>query len=533
MTSQDDLWQGLMRDEIPVMNNLCHGLRTIGLFILLLPSLVASELWVSPLFSDGMVLQSEKPIAVWGKAAAGTEVEVELDTCTVKNQAGADGKWRVNLDSRHAGGPYQMKIKAGVQEMVFKDVMIGQVWLCSGQSNMVLEVFKTSEANTPVENDPLLRVFTLGRKASAQPDENMSVKSIEKLNWIGTRADTAAGFSAVAYHFGKAIREATGEAVGMIVSAVGGTEIDTWTDRETLQSHPELSGIVERWETHLKQLPELEAEHVKKMAEWIIEAEKAKSEGVVPKRQPGAPVKAGSRNALSANFNAMLYPLIPYTLRGFLWYQGENDGGPARANLYEKNFSAFIQSLRRHWKDESLPFYYVQVANYGNRNSDSPSMAAIVREAQRMALKLPHVGMAVTIDIGEAQDIHPKNKKDVGLRLARHALANEYGKKIQKSGPLVKSASRSGESILVEFTDAEGLNVPDQQAPAQFEVGDESGHFTKVNAKMDGEKVVINWPKEKSANSVRYAWAANPLANLYNSAHLPASPFQVAVTTQK
>ena len=127
MTSQDDLWQGLMRDEIPVMNTMCQGLRAIGLFLFLLPSLVASELWVSPLFSDGMVLQSEKPIAVWGKAAAGTEVEVELDTCTVKKQAGADGKWRVNLDSRHAGGPYQMKIKAGVQEMVFKDVMIGQV----------------------------------------------------------------------------------------------------------------------------------------------------------------------------------------------------------------------------------------------------------------------------------------------------------------------------------------------------------------------------------------------------------------------
>ena len=522
-----------MRDEIPPMNTICHGLRTLSVFILLLPSLVASELWMSPLFSDGMVLQSEKPIAVWGKAAAGAEVEVVLDTCSAKNQAGADGKWRVNLDPRHAGGPYEMKIKVGAQEMVFKDVMIGQVWLCSGQSNMVLEVSKTSEANAPVENDPLLRVFTLGRKSSAQPDENMSIKSVEKLYWIGTRADTVASFSAVAYHFGKAIREATGEAVGMIVSAVGGTEIDTWTDLETLKSNPELSGIVDRWETHLKQLPELEAEHAKKLAEWTIEAEKAKSEGVAPKRQPPAPMKAGSRNALSANFNAMLYPLIPYTVRGFLWYQGENDGVPARANLYEKNFPAFIQSLRHHWKDETLPFYYVQVANYGNRDSDSPSMAATIREAQRMALKLPHVGMAVTIDIGEAKDIHPKNKKDVGLRLARHALANEYGKSIQKSGPLVKSATRSGESILVEFTDAEGLNVPDQQAPAQFEVRDESGRFTKVDAKIDGEKVVITWPKEKSASSVRYAWAANPLANLYNAAHLPASPFQVAVTTQK
>lgn len=227
MTSQDDLWQSVMRDEIPAMNTTCHGLRMLSVFLLLLPSLVASELSVSPLFSDGMVLQSEKPIAVWGKAAAGAEVEVVLDTCTAKNQAGADGKWRVNLDPRHAGGPYEMKIKSGAQEMVFKDVMIGQVWLCSGQSNMVLEVSKTSEANAPVENDPLLRVFTLGRKSSAQPDENMSIKAVEKLYWIGTRADTAASFSAVAYHFGKAIREATGEAVGMIVSAVGGTEIDT------------------------------------------------------------------------------------------------------------------------------------------------------------------------------------------------------------------------------------------------------------------------------------------------------------------
>ncbi len=498
-----------------------------ALSLLFCAHLNAGQIWLPELFSDGMVLQAGKPVAVWGKAGSSAEVSVAVGEEVSTARADESGKWRVNLKPLAPGGPYRITIRSGAEEVCLNDVLAGQVWLCSGQSNMGLELSKTAEAAAPVASDPLLRVFTLPRQASATPEEKMSVRKFQNKPWMQTLPETAAGFSAVAYYFGKAIREATGEPVGMIVAAVGGTEIDTWTDRETLESNPELKGILERWNEHVKDLPKLEEEYVQKMAVWTANSEKG--DGSASRRPPGRPLKPGERNSPSANFNAMLHPLIPYTIRGFLWYQGENDTTDTRSALYEKHFQIFITRMRQLWGEKALPFYFVQLANYGPAGTVGGG-APEVREAQRKALSLPKTGMAVTIDIGDAADIHPKNKKEVGLRLARHALAGEYGKPVKTSGPLVESAMQDGASVVVKFTQAEGLNVPDGSAPGQFQVAGETGGFITVTGKIVGENVLLAWQGPGAARRVRYAWAGNPLANLYNAEKLPASPFEIPVS---
>ncbi|MEI8309371.1 MAG: sialate O-acetylesterase [Verrucomicrobiota bacterium] len=500
---------------------------TCVLSLLVCAHLNAGQIWLPELFSDGMVLQEGKPVAVWGKAGISAEVSVAVGEVVSTAHADESGKWRVNLKPLPAGGPYQITIRSGAEEVCLNDVLAGQVWLCSGQSNMGLELSKTAEAAAPVASDPLLRVFTLPRQASATPEEKMSVRKFQSKPWIRTLPETASGFSAVAYYFGKAIREATGQPVGMIVAAVGGTEIDTWTDKETLESNPELKGILERWNEHVKALPALEEDYTQKMAAWTANSEKG--DGSASRRPPHPPTKPGERNSPSANFNAMLNPLIPYTIRGFLWYQGENDAVETRSALYEKHFPIFIRRMRQLWGDEALPFYFVQIANYGPADKIGGGWPEI-REGQRKALSLPKTGMAVAIDIGDAADIHPKNKKDVGIRLARHALANEYGKPMKTSGPLAKSARQNEASVVVEFAEAEGLNVPDGAAPGQFEVAGETGEFVKATGKIVGGNVILAWPGSGAAKAVRYAWAGNPMANLYNAEKLPASPFQLPVS---
>jgi sialate O-acetylesterase len=501
-------------------------------FLFVCAQLNAGQIWLPELFSDGMVLQADKPVAVWGKTGNSAEVSVAVGEEVLTTQANESGQWRVTLKPLPPGGPYQITIRSGDEKVCLSDVVAGQVWLCSGQSNMAMELSKTAGGAAPVASDPLLRVFTLPRQASATPQEKMSVRKFQNKPWIEVLPETAPGFSAVAYYFGKAIREATGQPVGIIVAAVGGTEIDTWTDRETLESNPELKGILERWNEHVKALPALEEEYNQKLALWTAESEKAKADGVTPRRPPGHPTKPGERNSPSANFNAMLHPLIPFTIRGFLWYQGENDATESRSSLYETHFPIFIKRMRQLWGDESLPFYYVQLSNYGPAGTNGGGWPTI-REAQRKALSLPKTGMAVTIDIGDAADIHPKNKKDVGLRLSRHALANEYGKPMKTSGPLAESAIQNGASVEVKFTNAEGLNVSDGSAPGQFELAGETGGFIKAAGKIVRESVILDWSGPGAARQVRYAWAGNPLANLYNVEKLPASPFEIPVNPGK
>ncbi len=475
-----------------------------------------------------MIVQEGSPVAVWGKASKFADVSVVLGESVATARADATGKWRVNVDPLPAGGPYEMTIRTGDEVLKLSDVMAGQVWFCSGQSNMAMELSKTAEGGAAVQSDPLLRVFTAARRSSANPEADLSARKFGGKPWIETLPKTAPEFSALAYYFGKAIREATGQPVGMIVSAVGGTQIDSWTDRQTLESSPELRGILERWEQHVKSLPALEAEHAEKMSGWKADSDKARAGGLPVPRPPAPPAKPGEKNSPMANYNAMLHPLIPYTIRGFLWYQGESDAVDGRVSLYGKHFPIFIRRIRQLWGNEALPFYFVQIASYGPPARPGGAGGPL-REAQRQALSLPHTGMAVTIDIGDEKDIHPKNKKDAALRLARHALANEYGRPLITDGPIVKSARQSGNSIVVGFRNAEGLHTRGEAAPGQFEVAGETGEFVPVEGRIAGDQVILSWPGPGDAKAVRYAWAGNPVANLYNGEMLPASPFEQAL----
>jgi sialate O-acetylesterase len=497
--------------------------------LVLASSAWAGELWLPGLFADGMVIQADRPVAVWGKADPSASVRITLGDKSLTATADASGRWQAALPAVAPGGPHQLTIASGDQTVTLNDVMAGQVWLCSGQSNMAMTLAATlnGKEEAGASEDPLLRVVTVARTPATQPKAEVNMArqrgSESTSPWLKAGPQTSGNFSGAAYYFAKSIRRTTGQPVGLIVAAYGGSMVRAWTDAKTLEQ-PALEPVRQVWDQHLQELPRLTAEYQEKLKEWEVAAQQAKDEGKKPPRKPGSPIKPGDYNSPSALYNGMLHPLIPYTVRGVLWYQGESDAN--RADLYRVHFPIFIESIRRHWGDAQLPFYFVQLAGYGP--VDKPGFSAL-RDAQRLALSLPHTGMAVAIDVGDAGDIHPKNKQAVGERLARWALAGQYGQKVEVSGPLPLQAQRQGQRVVVRFDHAAGLATTDGAAPACFELVDASGRAVPATAAIEGATVVLSWTGEQPPVTVRYGWAGTPAVNLCNGEKLPASPFELAV----
>jgi sialate O-acetylesterase len=448
-----------------------------------------ADLRLPAFFSDHMVFQRDAPIPVWGWADSGTEVVAQLGPDKAKAvtaKAGDDGRWSVKLPAAPATATgLDFSVSAGGKTITLKDVLVGEVWLCSGQSNMEWSVARCGDAEKEIAEAtrPTIRLYTVKRATSSEPLRELQG------SWEVCSPETVKDFSATAYYFGRELSRHLGVPIGLVHSSWGGTPVEAWIAPQDLREEPRAQSLLAKWEERI--------------------AADAKQNGAA--------------HAPSRLYNAMIAPLVPFALRGAIWYQGESNA--SRAEEYRALFPRLLHSWRAAWGQGDFGFYFVQLANF--RTNADPRMWAELREAQTLALTLPATGMAVTIDIGNSTDIHPKNKQDVGKRLALWALAQEYGRDLVKSGPLYRRATVSGSALEIAFEHARGLATRDGEAPRGFELAGSDRVYHPAEARIEGERVILSSPAVPRPVAARYAWKDDPLeANLVNGAGLPASPFR-------
>ena len=485
-------------------------------------SLFAAGFRLAAPISDHMVLQREKPVAVWGWADAGESVTVAFAGQSKTATADADGKWMLKLDALKASAESRTLTVTGKDghKLEVKDVLVGEVWLGSGQSNMSMNVQSSNnfDAEKAAAQYPLIRHYQESSTHSEQP------KAEGKGTWKACTPDNVGSFSAVLYFFGREIHREVGVPVGLVNTSVGGTPIESWVSAEAQSSNPETKAI---YDMQMKAYQDFDATkatalYEKQLAAWKIAAAKAKSAKTDLPRKPVDPIAwRNFKGGPAGLFNGKVANLVPYTLRGMLWYQGEGNAG--NPGLYEQQLSQLVTSWRTLWQDE-VPFAWVQLPNY--RDSDSESWPRI-RESMMKVLALPKTGMAITLDIGDPKDIHPKNKQDVGKRLSFWALESVYGLKVAAtSGPLPLGNKVEGSSVRVSLKHAAGLKTRDGSAARGFRIAGADKVWKPASARIEGTEVVVSSPEVTSPVAVRYAWAENPDCNLVNGADLPATSFR-------
>lgn len=480
-----------------------------------------------PLFTDGAVLQRDIPVPVWGSANDGEQVTVTLGK-QQQSTVAKNGRWQVTLDALPAGGPHELKIK-GDNEVVIKDVLVGEVWIASGQSNMQWPLSRTANAQEAISKSANrnIRLFTVPRRAT--PETQSTVEA----SWQPCNPDTVPEFSAVAYYFGRDLEQKLGVPVGLINTSYGGTPAEAWTSRQTLEASPTLKSLVERRDEAIANYPAARKAYEEALAAWEKAAAAAKEAGEAAPEKPKPPVDPATHPQMACGlYNAMIHPLLPYAIRGAIWYQGESNA--FRAWEYRELFPAMISDWRQLWAQGDFPFLFVQLAPYMKiTQQPGPSQWAELRDAQRhTALNTPNTAMAVITDVGEEDDIHPQKKEPVGHRLALGALALAYGQAVEYSGPEAAGVEFSGPRAIVRFDhvggglegrDAEGKPVAELTG---FTLAGEDQKFVNAQAKIEGNTVVVTAPGVDKPAAVRYGWANYPLGNLWNKAGLPASPFR-------
>lgn len=492
------------------------------LSVILLLTHARAETVAAPAFGSGMVLQRDRVITVWGTDNPGLDVTATLAGQTARAKADKDGKWVLAFPALPAGGPHELAIK-GSGEVRFDDVLIGDVWLAAGQSNMAFRLADEAHGGEAAAKAdfPQIRFLQVPAKASREPFR-------PKVAWQATTPATAGHLPAVAFYFARDLYENLKVPVGIINASWGGTRAEPWIPLEALNAHPDFKNLRAEWDKKI----EWDAGIVKKNQEewgaWYRAAGEARKNHTEPPPKPPAIVGPEDSNTPGLLFQSMIAPFVPFELRGVIWYQGESSGWSPGAE-YHQLFTLLITEWRKAWNRPDLPFLFVQLPNYEAGNPAGTNWAD-VRDAQARALKIPHTGMAVAIDVGETMDIHPKNKQDVGLRLALVARARVYGEKVAHEGPALSAITRQGGTLALQFTHTEkGLAVRDGGELAGFEAAGADGKFLPVAAKIEGtDTVILSAP---DAIEVRYAWRNDPQPrpNLVNSAALPAPPFRAPV----
>jgi sialate O-acetylesterase len=448
--------------------------------------------------------------------------------------ADGNGKWQIALDPMPASNrPQTLAVSSASPEsrisnpesrlshLESSNILVGEVWLCSGQSNMQWPVKKSANAAAEIAaaNFPQIRMFTVKPVVAGEPQADV------KGQWDICSPDTVGNFSAVAYFFGREIHKRRKVPVGLVHASQGWTPIEAWTPREALLGEPETAYIVQRWDRVCD--PTAQAADKAARAEWDRLNKERKAQGKDPLPRPKPLGDPGFIHRASGLWNGAVAPLTACALRGVVWYQGETN--ERRGYRYRIEFPLLIASWRAAWERPDLPFLFVQVANVLPPDPvPVESEWAELRESQALALKLPHTGMAVTIDIGEEQDVHPKNKQDVGYRLGLQARARVYGEEIPHNSPMFKSMAIEGTRVRVQFEHTHGgLKTKDGSSPEGFAVAGEDRKYVCANAKIEDEAVVVSSDQVAAPVAVRYAWANNPAGcNLYNAADLPAVPFR-------
>ncbi len=499
-------------------------MRQIGLVFRAITSLILCSLLaaaalaaVKPhaLFSDGCVLQQGMPVPVWGWADEGEKVTVEFQGQNVSATA-SGGKWMVTLKDLKAGGPFEMKL-TGSSTVTIKNILVGEVWLCSGQSNMQWTMNQTANAKEDIAaaNHPKIRLFSVPRLSKDTPQTDA------KGEWKECSPDSVKDFSAVGYFFGRALQAARqGVPVGLINSSYGGTPSEAWTSDSVVKNDPSFAGVRERYAKALEAFPEASAKWEAALEKHKEAVAKAKEEGRPAPAAPGRPMGPGHQSSPSGLYNAMIAPLVPYALRGAIWYQGEANAG--RAYEYRSIFPAMIQNWRKAWNSE-MTFLFVQLAPYA---PPAPGTWPELREAQLLTLKLPKTGMAVITDVGEEKDIHPKQKQPVGERLALAARAITYGEKIDYSGPVYSGMKVKGDKIELSFNHVGGGLVAKDGKLMGFTIAGADQKFVPAEAEIKGKKVVVHSSAVAQPVAVRFGWENWPVLNFWNKAGLPATPFR-------
>lgn len=479
------------------------------------------------IFTHHMVLQRDLPVPVWGTGDPDEEVTVSFAGQTRTTKTAADRKWRVTLDKLAAGGPHTLTVK-GKNTYTINDVLVGEVWLASGQSNMVTFVVSGADFDKvkAEANLPALRIFDVGRAPARSPRPDVIG------NWRPCTPELVGGFSATSFFFGRELHQKLGVPVGIINSALGSTPIESWTSLDTQQERAELKELLASWDRKAAEYDPATAKiaYEKELSAWKEAAQKAKDAGKPVAREPKAPVHPRDQPQHPASmFNGMIAPLIPLAIRGVIWYQGEfNTQTEEYAALYRHQLPLMIRDWRARWGRDDLPFGWVQLPNF-DTTTRTPRMTGwpLVREGQLSACSLPHTGMAVTIDIGEPNSVHPRNKQPFSHRLALWARVEVYGEKMPWSGPLFSSHEVLGNEVRLHFRHADGgLAARGAGALKGFQIAGADKRWHPALAHIDNGKVLVSSKDVKDPSAVRYAWADNPDGNLVNGAGLPASPFR-------
>jgi sialate O-acetylesterase len=480
---------------------------------------VDAEVKLPAIISDHMVLQADAEVPIWGWASPRETVAVRLGQAQADVKADQNGKWQVRLPKLSAGGPHILEVK-GSNTLLVKDVLVGEVWLGSGQSNMAMTVNRAQdfEKEAAAANLPRIRMFTVSSTAASAPQADCQGE------WIICSPETVARFSATAYFFGRELHKSLGVPIGLINSSVGGTPIESWISLEAQAASPDLQPLHQSLQTSDGGFDgaKAKAKYEQDLAKWQEAQKKAKAAGQpIPKRPQDPQAVRERKGNVGGLFNGKIAPLVGYQIRGALWYQGEANSTPGKAEYYRYQLPLLINDWRTRWGYD-FPFAWVQLPNFGGPGRDWPT----VRQAMLDTLKVPNTGMAITLDIGEVNDIHPKNKQDVGKRLALWALGTVYGKSVPTSGPLPRSHERRGNSIVVSFSHVDGGLVAKDGELSGFEVGDGTT-FKPATAAIEGDNVVVTSRDVANPVAVRYAWSNNPQASLFNGAGLPATPFSL------
>ncbi|TAM81633.1 MAG: sialate O-acetylesterase [Acidobacteria bacterium] len=488
-----------------------------------------AEVKLPSLFSENMVLQAGAKDSVWGMAAANERVTVTLGSAQATATADASGRWKLEIGPLEPGGPFEMTV-SGANTIVIHNVMVGQVWICSGQSNMEFNVapennswetgvydFKNVVASA---DNPMVRMFTVVKTIAGEPQSDVAGR------WEITSPETVSHFSAVGYFFGLNLLKALHEPIGLIHTSWGGTPAESWTTRATLESNPAFAEILEGWQKDYQAYPAAMEHYRTELSDWEKASKQAESAGKPMPPAPHLPPDPRSNPwRPSSLYNAMIAPLIPYRIEGAIWYQGESNA--SRPAQYARLFPAMIQDWRRGWGEGDFPFLFVQLAGY--QNVHLPNDWPLLREAQLQALSLPNTAMAVTVDIGDASSVHPRNKQEVGRRLALAAQAVAYGQRVIYSGPLYTSMEVDGDKVRLHFTHLGGGLVAGGTAPGHlegFEIAGADHKFVGASARIEGDTIVVESGSVERPLAVRYGWQSYPVCNLYNQAGLPASPFR-------
>lgn len=491
---------------------------------------------VAGAFGDHMVLQRDRPIPIWGWAAPGQEVSVSIADRQAKATANDQGRWMVKLDSLPAGGPHQLIIQ-GKQTIKLTDILVGEVWLCSGQSNMAMTVARSQdfEKEKLLADRPRIRMMTVVKNSTPELQQDC------KGNWVVASSDSVGKFSATAWFFGRKLNEELNVPIGLINSSWGGTDVAAWTSRSAQETNETLGQMLTQFDKRAQGYDSQKAKlkFDKAMQAWEKKASEQRAAGKKVARKPrleANPMK--NQNRPSNLFNGMINPLVPFGIRGVIWYQGERNAKSIEAGeLYAEQLKLMINDWRNRWGARELPFITVQLPNF-HKPTDAVQNTGwvMVRESQWKSLELKNTGIAVTTDVGMANDIHPKNKQVVGQRLALWALGTTYQKDIVYSGPLFKSIQFDGSKsegnrrgVLSMNHIGDGLKARGGDKDIKgFVVAGKDRVFYSARATYDAQrgKIIVSCEEVPDPIAVRYNWSDNPSGNLVNSADLPAAPFR-------